>query len=240
MLFAVGALVMRGAGCAVNDIADRDFDRRVERTRARPIASGEISRKQAALFTGVLLLLGLAVLMQFNRAAVIVGAASLLLVFPYPLMKRVTYWPQAWLGLTFNWGALVGWTAATGSVGLPALALYAAGLFWTLGYDTIYAHQDKEDDVLVGVKSSALALGEATRAATAAFYALTLGLVALAGHLAGLGGWFYAALALPALHLANQVRILDIGDPGRCLAVFKSNRVFGWLLLAAILAGRLR
>ncbi len=239
LLFAVGALVMRGAGCAVNDIADRDFDRMVERTRARPIASGEISRKQAALFTGLLLLLGLAVLIQFNRTAVIVGVASLLLVFPYPLMKRITYWPQAWLGLTFNWGALVGWAAATGSIGLPALALYVAGLFWTLGYDTIYAHQDKEDDVLVGVKSSALALGERTRGATAVFYGLTLGLIALAGHWAGMGPWFYAALLVPALHLANQIRIVDIDDPGLCLSVFKSNRIFGWLMLAAILAGRL-
>lgn len=238
-LFAVGAVVMRAAGCAVNDIADRDFDAQVERTKSRPIASGDISRAQAGIFVVLLLGLGLVILLQFNRMTILVGILSLALVFPYPLMKRITYWPQAWLGLTFNWGALVGWAAATGRLDPPALALYGAGLFWTLGYDTIYAHQDKEDDMLVGVKSSALALGRKTRVGVAGFYALALGLLALAGYWAGLGPWFAVALIVPALHLASQVWRLDIDDPANCLRLFKSNHPFGWLMLAAFLAGRL-
>jgi len=161
-LFAIGAVVMRGAGCTVNDWADRDFDGKVARTAARPIPSGAVSPRQALIFLVAQLLVGLLVLLQLNWFAIGVGAASLLLVFPYPFMKRITYWPQAWLGLTFNWGALVGWAAVRGDLTLAPVLLYIAGVFWTLGYDTIYAHQDKEDDILVGVKSTALALGENT------------------------------------------------------------------------------
>ncbi|MEW5728145.1 MAG: 4-hydroxybenzoate octaprenyltransferase [Pseudomonadota bacterium] len=237
-LFAIGAVVMRGAGCTVNDIADHEFDAQVARTRGRPIPSGAVSVRQAAVFLAAQLAVGLLVLVQLNPFAIGVGAASLLLVFPYPFMKRVTYWPQAWLGLTFNWGALVGWAAVTGDIGVPALLLYAAGLFWTLGYDTIYAHQDKEDDALVGVKSTALRLGAATPAWLAGFYGAALALIAAAGWTAGLGWAFWPPLAVAGLHLAWQVRAVDIDDPADCLAKFKSNRVFGWLLLAAIVAGR--
>jgi len=238
-LFGAGALTMRGAGCIVNDIADRRIDARVARTADRPIASGAISVAAALALLAVLLLAGLAILAQFDGFAVALGAASLLLVFPYPLMKRITWWPQAWLGLTFNWGALLGWAAATGDLGWPAIALYAAGFFWTLGYDTIYAHQDKEDDALVGVRSSARWLGARTRPAIALFYAIAVALLALAGILAGLGWSFWPGLALAALHLAGQTRRTDFDDPRSCLAAFRSNRDTGLIVLAAILAGGL-
>ena len=238
LLFAVGSVVMRGAGCTVNDIADKDFDAQVERTRHRPLACNLISRRQAAVFLAVQLLVGLVVLLQFSPFAVAVGAASLALVFPYPLMKRITHWPQAWLGLTFNWGALLGWAAVRGDLDWPAFALYGAGLFWTLGYDTIYAHQDKEDDMMVGVKSTALALGANTRRWLWGFYGLTLAGIAAAGYGAGLNGLFYALLAVAGGQLVWQARQVDIDDPAMCLTVFRSNRWFGWLVLGAIMVGR--
>lgn len=239
LLFAIGAVVMRGAGCTFNDWADREFDGRVARTASRPIPSGAVSPKQALAFLGLQLAVGLLVLLQLNGLAMAVGAASLLLVFPYPFMKRITYWPQAWLGLTFNWGALLGWAAVTGELALPPLLLYAAGLFWTLGYDTIYAHQDKEDDALIGVKSTALALGAATPQWLWRFYGVALALIAAAGALAGLSWPFWPLLALAGAQLAWQAATVDCDDGADCLNTFRSNRWFGWLLLAAIVAGRL-
>lgn len=238
-LFAVGSLVMRGAGCTINDIADHKFDAMVERTRARPIPSGAVSLKRAWAFLGLQLLVGLAILVQLSHFAIGLGVASLLLVFPYPLMKRITWWPQAWLGLTFNWGAVMGWAAVTNGLDLPAVLLYAAGILWTLGYDTIYAHQDKEDDALIGVKSTALRLGDATPRWLTGFYTGTVLLIAAAGWMAGLGWAFYPLLGAAALQLAWQVFHGDIDNSVDCLSKFKSNRWFGWLLLAAILAGRL-
>lgn len=238
-LFAVGAVVMRGAGCTINDILDHKYDAKVERTAARPIPSGDVSVVQAALFLAGLLAIGLAVLVQLNPYAIMVGAAALALVFPYPLMKRITYWPQAWLGLTFNWAALCGWAAVTGALAPPAFLLYAAGFFWTLGYDTIYAHQDKDDDVKIGVKSAALALAGRTRPVVAVFYGLTIALLGAAGVLLELSWMFSAGLALAALHLAWQVRTVDINDSPNCLKRFKSNRDFGALVMIAILAGKL-
>lgn len=238
-LFAVGAVIMRGAGCTINDIADHKFDARVARTAARPIPSGAVSLKQAALFLGLQLALGLIILVQLNPTAVMAGIASLALVFPYPFMKRVTYWPQAWLGLTFNWGALLGWAAVTGSIGAAPLLLYAAGILWTLGYDTIYAHQDKDDDALIGVKSTALRLGEATPRWLVGFYTGALVLTAAAGWAAGLSWPFYPLLILAGIQLYWQIFAGDIDDSGDCLAKFKSNRFFGWMLLAAIIAGKL-
>ena len=238
LLFAIGSVVMRGAGCTINDIADRDFDARVERTKDRPIASNQITRRQAAVFLAAQLAVGLAVLVQFQVFAVWVGMASLLLVFPYPLMKRITHWPQAWLGLTFNWGALLAWSAVRGEIALPAVALYAAGLFWTLGYDTIYAHQDKEDDMMVGVKSSALALGERTKLWLCGFYAVTMAGMGLAGFWAGLSWLFYPLLAVAGAQLGWQIYMVDIDHPGLCLTAFRSNRWFGWLMLGAFAAGR--
>ena len=238
-LFGVGALVMRGAGCVVNDIADRDFDARVARTAARPLASGDLSVPRALVFLAALLAVGLLILVQMNAAAIWLGVASLALIAAYPFMKRVTWWPQAWLGLTFNWGALMGWAAATGALGWPAAALYAAGIAWTLGYDTIYAHQDKEDDALVGVKSSALRLAERTRPWLFVFYAVAAALFGLAGALAGLAWPFYLGLAAAAAQLCWQAAAVDIDSPPDCLAKFKSNKWLGLILFAAILAGQL-
>lgn len=235
LLFALGAVAMRGAGCAYNDIVDRDFDARVARTALRPIPSGQIGVKQAAGFLGALCLIGLGVLLQFNPFTVFLGLASLGLVAAYPFMKRITWWPQAWLGLTFNWGAIMGYAAVAGMLSPPAILLYAAGFFWTLGYDTIYAHQDKEDDALIGVKSAARRLGARSRPAIAIFYAATIALFAGAGAVAGFSLVYFVALAPAAAHFAQQVRRLDIDDGARCLSLFRSNREAGLLLLAPLL-----
>ncbi len=237
-LFAVGALVMRGAGCTVNDIADRDIDGRVARTATRPLPSGDVSLFQALVLLGFLLALGFAILVQLGAVAIWLGIAALPLIGLYPFMKRITWWPQAWLGLTFNWGALIGWAAVTGTVGAPPLALYAAGIAWTLGYDTIYAHQDKEDDALIGVKSSARRLGAATRPWLYAFYAVAVALIGVAGSLAGLAWPFYLGLGLAAAQLAWQAARVDIDAPADCLATFKSNKWLGLIVFAAIVAGR--
>lgn len=237
LLFAIGSLVMRGAGCTWNDILDRDFDARVARTATRPIPSGAISVTQAVVFLAAQMLVGLAVLVFFNPFTIAVAISSLLLVALYPLMKRITYWPQAFLGVTFNWGALVGWAAVTESLALPALLLYAAGIAWTLGYDTIYAHQDKEDDALIGVKSTALKFGTKTRPWLWFFYALTVILLVAAFWAADLRWTAYPFLAYAAFQLARQAATVDLDDPADCLAKFKSNRYAGLLVLAAMLAG---
>jgi len=240
LLFAVGAVAMRGAGCTLNDIADREYDARVARTRLRPLPSGQVSLRRAFLFLAVQLAVGAAVLLSLNHASILLGVAVLGLIATYPFMKRVTYWPQLFLGLNFNWGALLGWTAAAGTLGRPSLLLYAGGIFWTLGYDTIYAHQDKADDALIGVKSSALALGEKTRPFLCGFYAAAVLLWASAGAAAGLGAWFWPGLAAAAAQLVWQAARVDIDDPADCLRKFRSNRAIGWLLLAGIVAGHLQ
>lgn len=238
-LFALGAIAMRGAGCTVNDLADRRLDARVERTRHRPLASGELGLRQALSFVALQMLIGLLVLAALHPVAIAIALASLPLIVIYPFMKRITWWPQAFLGITFNWGALVGWPAVTGELAVAVLALYAAGFFWTLGYDTIYAHQDKADDALVGVKSSARRLGAATPRWLWVFYGLATALFALAGALAGLGPGFYALLVLVAVHFGWQIRTLDLDDPRSCLARFRSNRDAGLLVFAAVLAGKI-
>ena len=237
-LFAGGALVMRGAGCTYNDIVDRDIDALVARTRVRPIPSGAVSVRRAWAFLGAQLLVGLAILYAFNATTFALGVASLALVFSYPFMKRITYWPQAWLGLTFNWGALLGFAAVAGEIRAEAVLLYAGGFFWTLGYDTIYAHQDKEDDLAVGIKSLALRLGAATRPWLVGFYAAAAALMAAAGTVAGLGWAFYPVLGLGCAQLLWQACRVAIDDPRDCLAKFHSNRAFGWLVLAALAAGQ--
>jgi 4-hydroxybenzoate polyprenyltransferase len=236
LLFFVGAFIMRGAGCTYNDIVDRDYDARVARTAARPIPSGQVSVLEAWMFLAVLCVAGLIVLLQFNAFTVALGAASLALIAVYPFAKRFTFWPQVVLGLTFKWGALVGWAAVTGSLSAAALALYAGSVLWTIGYDTIYAHQDKEDDALIGLKSTALRFGAATKRWIGAFYAGAVLLWGIAGALAGARIVFFLALALAAVQLAWQVRTLDTADAGNCLARFKSNQLVGWLLLAGMVA----
>ena len=237
--FAAGAVLMRGAGCCWNDIADRDIDGRVERTSTRPIPAGEIAVRQAAVFMAAQALAAFAILLTFNGFAILVGIAALLPVAVYPFMKRITWWPQFFLGLAFNWGALLGWAAVLGELGWAPLLLYAGGILWTLGYDTIYAHQDREDDALVGVRSSARRLGDATRPALFAFFGSALVLFAAAGWAAGLSWWFYPALLPAAAQLAWQAARVDTGDAADCLAKFRSNTLFGWLFLAAILLGDL-
>lgn len=235
LLFFVGAFAMRGAGCTWNDLVDRDLDGRVERTRSRPIVSGQVSIAQAAGFLVLQALIGLAVLLQFNRFAIACGIVSLAVVAVYPFLKRVTYWPQIGLGLAFSWGALMGWAAAFGRLDAPAILLYAGSIAWVIGYDTIYAHQDREDDALIGIKSTALLFGDKTKAALATFFALAVALIGLAGWLAGAGGYFVAGLAGFAVHLAWQISRIDIADPELCLRLFKSNRDAGLILFAGMI-----
>jgi len=262
--FAIGACLMRAAGCAFNDIVDRDIDAQVSRTAARPIPSGRIRVRQAWAFVIGCSLISLLILLTLNRTAILLGVGSLALVAAYPFMKRITWWPQAWLGLTFNWGALMGFAAAitvaasafiargvaadpipgadlvpTWSLAdaLPALFLYAGGVFWTLGYDTIYALQDIEDDAMVGVKSSARRLGADAAKGVALFYVLAAALALAAGAAAGLGLLFHLVLAAYALHLAWQVRALRLDDPALALRLFRSNREAGVILLIAIALG---
>ncbi|MEN0076460.1 MAG: 4-hydroxybenzoate octaprenyltransferase [Paracraurococcus sp.] len=239
LLFGIGAVAMRGAGCVVNDLWDRDIDRRVERTRGRPLAAGTVTPRQALAFLAGLCLVGLAVLLQLNRAAILFCLCALLPILLYPLAKRVTHWPQAMLGLTFSWAGPAGMAAATGRLDAAALLLWAAGFCWILGYDTIYAHQDREDDAAVGIGSTALRFGERTRPFLAACYGATLALLALAGWAAGLAWLYLPGLLLPAALLARQVIRLDIHDPAGCLRLFKANREVGLAIAAAFLLGRL-
>jgi 4-hydroxybenzoate polyprenyltransferase len=238
-LFLLGAFAMRAAGCVVNDIWDRDLDRQVVRTRGRPLAAGMITTVQALAFLAALCLVGLFVLVQLSWAAILMGLASLVPIALYPLAKRVTNYPQVVLGFVFSWAAPTGYAAATGRLDLPALALWAAGFCWILGYDTIYAHQDREDDAAVGIGSTALAFGEHSARFIAACYAAMLLLVLVAGELAGLSLWFLPALLLPAALLARQVVSLDIDDPEQCLRLFHANREVGLAVALALLAGRI-
>ena len=234
-LFFVGAFVMRGAGCTWNDITDRDLDARVERTRSRPIPAGQVSVAQASVFLVAQALIGLVVLLQFNRFAIATGIASLIIVAIYPFMKRITWWPQIVLGLAFSWGAPMGFAVMLGRIDAAALWLYAGSIAWVIGYDTIYAHQDAEDDALIGVKSTALLFGTRTRPALVAFYGLAVVLIGIA--LAASGARWPAAIGLVAFaaHLVWQIVRLDISDPALCLRIFKSNRDAGLLLFAGLL-----
>ncbi len=234
-LFFLGAFAMRGAGCTWNDITDRDLDAKVERTRSRPIPAGQVSVKQALVFLVAQALVGLAVLLQFNRFAVATGIASLLIVVIYPFMKRITWWPQVVLGLAFSWGALMGFAVTLGRIDLTALALYAGSIAWVIGYDTIYAHQDVEDDALIGIKSTARLFGERTHRALVVFYSLAVVLIGVALALGGARWPAWIGLIAFAAHLVWQIRRLDISDPALCLRVFKSNRDAGLLLFAGLL-----
>ncbi len=235
VLFFIGAFVMRGAGCTWNDITDRDLDGMVERTRSRPLPAGQVNVKQAFAFLVAQALIGLLVLLQFNRLAVLTGIASLLIVAIYPFMKRITWWPQIVLGLAFSWGALMGFAVTFASIDLTALVLYAGSISWVIGYDTIYAHQDAEDDALIGVKSTARLFGAHTHQALVMFYGLAVMLigVALASGDARLPAWL--GLSAFAAHLAWQIARLRIDDPALCLRLFKSNRDAGLLLFAGLL-----
>ncbi len=239
-MFGIGALLMRGGGCTWNDILDRDFDAKVARTRDRPLPAGEVTLRQALIWVFIQLAVSAAILFSFNHFAIWTGVASLLLLAFYPLAKRVTFWPQFILGLAFNWGALLGWAAVTGEMSSPALLMYAGGIFWTLGYDTIYAHQDRPDDPAAGVKSSARALGLiASKPWLVGFYAIATVFFGAAGYHTGIGWPFWVGLGFGAAQLVWQVADADLDNPRDCLAKFKSNRLFGWLLFAGILGGQL-
>jgi 4-hydroxybenzoate polyprenyltransferase len=235
VLFFVGAFVMRGAGCTWNDITDRDLDAKVERTRSRPIPAGQVSVIKAAVFLVAQALVGLAVLLQFNRFAIATGIASLIIVAIYPFMKRITWWPQIVLGLAFSWGALMGFAVMLGRIDAAALWLYAGSIAWVIGYDTIYAHQDAEDDALIGIKSTALLFGARTRPALVAFYVLAVVLIGAALALSGARWPAAIGLAAFAAHLVWQIVRLDISDPTLCHRIFKSNRDAGLLLFAGLL-----
>jgi len=234
-LFFIGAFAMRGAGCTWNDLVDRNLDGLVERTRSRPIPSGQVTVAQATAFMLLQALVGFLVLIQFNRYTVLTGLCSLLVIAIYPFMKRITYWPQIVLGLAFSYGALMGWPAAFGRLDWPAIVLYAGSISWVIGYDTIYAHQDREDDLLIGIKSTALLFGENTRPMLAGFYAGAVVLIGIAGLMAGGGLIFVLGLIAFAAHLAWQIMRLDINDSAHCLKLFKSNRDAGLILFGAML-----
>jgi 4-hydroxybenzoate polyprenyltransferase len=236
LLFAIGTVVLRGAGCTWNDIVDRDLDRMVERTRSRPIPSGEVTVAGAAGFLGLQALIGLSVLLQFNRFTIALGALSLVIVGVYPLLKRITWWPQIGLGLAFSWGALMGWAAIFGRLDPASLLLYAGTIAWVIGYDTIYAHQDREDDALIGIKSTARLFAERTKLALGIFYGIAVLLIGVSGLAAGAGIAFGIGVLAFAAHLLWQILALDIDDPARCLAIFRSNRDAGLLLFAGIVA----
>src|SRR3954470_23363285 len=235
LLLLVGAIVMRGAGCTWNDLVDRDIDAKVERTRSRPIPSGQVSARAALVFLVLQALVGLLVLVQFNRFAILVGISSLAVVAIYPFMKRVTYWPQIFLGLAFSWGALMGWAGARGALELPAYLLYAGSIAWVIHYDTIYAHQDREDDALAGLKSTALLFAEKTKPALAAFSIAAVVLIGLAGYFAGAGIVFALGLAAFVAHLGWQIVRIAVDNPGSCLRMFRSNRDAGLILFVALL-----
>lgn len=235
VLFTIGAVVMRAAGCVVNDLWDRHLDIKVERTKDRPIAAGRISVPQASIFLAVLLGIGALILSRLSLVAILLGFLVLPLIVLYPLMKRWTWWPQAFLGITFNFGALMGWAAVSGVLSFPALLLYVGGIFWTLGYDTIYALQDKEDDELIGIKSLARKLGDDCPHWIKGFYGASFICIAAAFFLANAGLFSYIALVLPALHLVYQITLLDIKDGDKALILFKANRDTGLLFLFAAL-----
>ncbi|PDT77784.1 4-hydroxybenzoate octaprenyltransferase [Bradyrhizobium sp. C9] len=234
LLFFIGAFVMRGAGCTWNDITDRDLDAKVERTRSRPIPAGQVTVAQAVVFMVLQALIGLAVLLQFNRFAIMTGIASLVIVAIYPFMKRITWWPQVVLGLAFSYGALMGFAVTLERIDAAAIALYAGSIAWVIAYDTIYAHQDAEDDALIGVKSTARLFGARTRRALVIFYGLAVLLIGMAFALADARWPAWIGLAAFALHLAWQVRRLDTSDPALCLRIFKSNRDAGFILFASL------
>ena len=234
VLFLIGAVAMRGAGCTFNDLVDEDIDAKVERTRSRPIPDGQVSRGQAKLFMALQALVGAAVLIQFNLFTILLGLASLLVVAIYPFMKRFTNWPQLFLGFAFSWGALMGWAAAFGRLDWAPILLYAGGIAWTIGYDTIYAHQDKEDDAMVGVRSTARLFGAWTKPALALLYGLATALFMLAAVMVDAGPLAFAGFAVGALHLVWQIIVLDIDDPDQCLKLFRSNTLYGWIVFAGL------
>jgi 4-hydroxybenzoate polyprenyltransferase len=237
VLFFIGAVAMRGAGCTYNDIVDEKIDDEVERTRSRPLPSGQVTRKQAWAFLVLQAVAGLLVLVQFNSFAILLGVGSLAVVAIYPFMKRFTNWPQLVLGLAFSWGALMGWAAEFAELARPAILLYLGSIFWVIGYDTIYAHQDKEDDALIGVKSTARLFGDSTKSWLIGLYGGALILMASAFSAAEVPMPAMAGLVAAGAHMARQIFVLDIDNPDQCVRLFRSNNTVGWLIFLGLVCG---
>ena len=232
ILFIIGSIVMRGAGCTWNDYLDKHYDAKVERTKNRPLAANKISENKALIFLFIQLVIGFLILIQFNKLTILIGIFSIIPITTYPLMKRITWWPQLFLGITFNWGALLGWTAMTNNISIYSIVLYIGCVFWTIGYDTIYAHQDKIDDDFLGLKSSAVFLGENSKIAISIFYLVFfISISFLSLTLGSINGWLnYIILTLVGIHLARQIYLLDINDPSICHSIFKSNNSIGFIV----------
>lgn len=232
ILFIIGSIIMRGAGCTWNDYLDKHYDAKVERTKNRPLAANKISENKALIFLFIQLVIGFLILIQFNKLTILIGVFSIIPITIYPLMKRITWWPQLFLGITFNWGALLGWTAMTNNISIYSIVLYIGCVFWTIGYDTIYAHQDKIDDDFLGLKSSAVFLGENSKIAISIFYLVFfISISFLSLTLGSINGWLnYIILTLVGIHLARQIYLLDINDPGICHSIFKSNNSIGFIV----------
>ncbi len=232
ILFIIGSIVMRGAGCTWNDYLDKHYDAKVERTKNRPLAANKISENKALIFLFIQLVIGFLILIQFNKLTILIGVFSIIPITIYPLMKRITWWPQLFLGITFNWGALLGWTAMTNNISIYSIVLYIGCVFWTIGYDTIYAHQDKIDDDFLGLKSSAIFLGENSKIAISIFYLVFfISISFLSLTLESINGWLnYIILTLVGIHLARQIYLLDINDPSICHSIFKSNNSIGFIV----------
>lgn len=232
ILFIIGSIVMRGAGCTWNDYLDKHYDAKVERTKNRPLAANKISENKALIFLFIQLVIGFLILIQFNKLTILIGIFSIIPITIYPLMKRITWWPQLFLGITFNWGALLGWTAMTNNISIYSIVLYIGCVFWTIGYDTIYAHQDKIDDDFLGLKSSAIFLGENSKIAISIFYLVFfISISFLSLTLESINGWLnYIILTLVGIHLARQIYLLDINDPSICHSIFKSNNSIGFIV----------
>ena len=232
ILFIIGSIVMRGAGCTWNDYLDKHYDAKVERTKNRPLAANKISENKALIFLFIQLVIGFLILIQFNKLTILIGVFSIIPITIYPLMKRITWWPQLFLGITFNWGALLGWTAMTNNISIYSIVLYIGCVFWTIGYDTIYAHQDKIDDDFLGLKSSAIFLGENSKIAISIFYLVFfISISFLSLTLGSINGWLnYIILTLVGIHLARQIYLLDINDPSICYSIFKSNNSIGFIV----------
>ena len=239
ILFTFGAIVMRAAGCVLNDLVDRNIDKKVLRTSRRPIATKEISIPHAIIFLSMLLFLGFLILIQFNQVTILLGISSLILILIYPFMKRITFWPQAFLGLTFNWGALIGWTSVHAELEVAPILLYCAGFFWTIGYDTIYALQDKDDDTLIGIKSTARKFGNKTKRWLFCFFSLSIFLFVLCGHIENLSWSYFLGLTISFTHLVWQIKTLDINDPKDCSKKFKSNRDFAFIIFLSIISSKI-
>ena len=237
IIFAVGSVAMRSAGCIINDFFDKDLDKLVSRTSHRPLASGTISSFEALLIFSILNLVGLTILLSLNLLSIIIGLISFLLFILYPLMKRITYWPQLFLGITFNIGCLIGYAAIEYQINIQIIFLYLAGIFWTLGYDTIYAHQDREDDLKIGIKSTAILFGNTTNRWIVIFYSLMVASLFLFGLLNDQNFYYFISLFFVIVHLFYQIKKLDINNSNVCLSIFKSNQYLGLIIALSLLIG---